>query len=263
MPRRDEAAAIYTAVFEACSRIRFSDAPWSRFAPDCDVRIAPKDLETLLPSLCAAFDETALIASRVAVRAGSGALQLSPGLRSGQIVIALRSAGSETAVDLLTSTGCLSGALPIAAAVRDLEARPELLLRVAADRKLFVAFDLADVAVLRALGFAAALASPPAQMHASRLGCVSSESAPYMVVVGWSPRRLNTGAPRGLVPFCAHLHGLLEYLQADIGFWSVWMPTEYEVQAIRFALTHGDANAVLSKRRATFLRTKSRPAQVT
>lgn len=124
---------------------------------DEDVWECPPDPDEAVDALAAEFPTANLIESGIAMAGEDGGLILSPALTGGGSLLVLRDAQTGRAYDLLSDAGCLSAdALPVFEILRD--ARTQQLLKESSGQ-LVVAFDLENVALLRACGLSATLAA--------------------------------------------------------------------------------------------------------
>lgn len=148
-------AAIYDCVIADCSPYEFSGW-WSRLRADAAAYRGPTDSAALLERLQRAFPLDTLQRSGVVRLGPSGAPELDPELHGpDSALLALRAAGSNAVLDLMTSRGCIARrSLPAIAILRD--ARTAQLLQHRS-RPLCVSFSLPDVVLLRALGVPATL----------------------------------------------------------------------------------------------------------
>lgn len=147
-------AEIYDSFLSSCCPASFPE-PWTGLdACDCCYH-CPPDSEDTFEQLIEEYRRDHLLASGLAIAEG-GALMLDESLRDPQgFVVAIREAPDKPAHDLLTSSGCISGAIwPVIAAFRDFRIQ-ELLADY--EHRLLVAFEMVDVVLLRCLGIPATL----------------------------------------------------------------------------------------------------------
>ncbi len=122
-----------------------------------DVWECPPDPDEIISVLAAEFSTEDLIESRIAVAEEDGRIVLAPALTGGASFVVLRDADSGHAYELLTDAGCPSAdALPVFEILRD--ARTQQLLEQGSG-ELVVACDVENVALLRACGLPATLAT--------------------------------------------------------------------------------------------------------
>jgi hypothetical protein len=167
---------IYRTLLRRCSSYRFA-GPWIRFTPEADVCACPTDPMGVLGELSEEFSSSALVRAGVATESSDGTLLPATALaEAGAPLVFLCPAPNEAPVEVLTSTGCLSGRhLPLSAAWSDHRFVEALTWR--ADMVL-VAFSLDDVILFRSLGLPAALAAGLQHLTAYQLAQLSS-------LVGW------------------------------------------------------------------------------
>lgn len=138
--------------------------PWAFLPPHDDVRSLPAEPERLLAALEAEYPIEALIAARIAEADGEGRLRIAARLATpGRPVVVLRDRRSRAVLDLLTEAGSLLGDdLPIFTA---LAGQCVTLYRNCGQRHVLAAMSLEDVAVLRACGIPATLATGLDELH--------------------------------------------------------------------------------------------------
>lgn len=241
------ATAIFEEFLKRCERLTFRSDTWKRFTPDPAAFVAPKDTSAQLELLRKQFGDEALMASRIAVQV-DGQWRVHAGLRPGKVVVAFSRFGAP-GLDILTRRGCVSGRLPILAAMEDAWTRGTLNAQEPIDRTVFVCFSMADVVVLRALGLAATLAGSPGWIRAAHLRAMQNERAPRLVAVGWRPCSLVTEAGPAFEQFCRHLANFDTYLGETLENWSAWRPSRAQMDGIRFVLAQGEPDDI----RAVFL----------
>jgi len=174
---------IYQALYDLCQPFHLPH-PWHRLAADADVRAGPLDLAEAVAHLAQSFTPDDLVRKRVACTTSEGILAPAPALSAGGPLVFLRLKPQEAPVEILTASGCLSGRrLPVLAAFADYRTVAAIRAR---DDTLLVATTLEDVAVLRALGFAATLATGLAEINLRQLERLSRH-------FGWKdhPRVVN------------------------------------------------------------------------
>ena len=155
MADTDERSAIYQRVIDHCRPYRYTNL-WSRLKVQCDLwELA--DTGQMLMDLEKEFGRAAIIDAGVAVQDHDGSLQFNRGgPEFSTILCPLRKEQGSNPFDLVTADGCLSGRLPVCAALED--ARMRTAIRKAYDAILAV-FSLADLAVLRLASLPVMLAS--------------------------------------------------------------------------------------------------------
>lgn len=181
-------------------------------------------------------------------------------------IIALRAEAAEAPFELLTAAGCLSGrTVPLLATLDD----ARTVEQTKQSGYLFASFHIQEVALLRALGFAATLATgmqalsfdqlcsldtvygegtlrtgvEPARSAPPPTGDAAAESAPSghattqgVILVGWNLLQLDAAAPPELAEVAARFEEFgrfLDYFYWWLGIWRV--PTAY-VETLRYRL---------------------------
>jgi hypothetical protein len=251
---------------------------WAGLAGDSGVRMAPPDLAAWLEGLAADFPAVDLVAAGVAQSDANHVLTPSAALQAGTPLVFQCFRDGEVPLAVLTSSGMLSGNdLPIEAAFAD--AVTCIALRRV--EKLFVAFSLEDVAVLRALELPATtafglerltpstldalckkcgwtrglkkfpeIAFTPTQSQATSSSPeefetedVPSPSSLPIVLVGWSPAALQLAEPAGMKPVIDELCRLKEHLDLEDMDIAVWSPTAAFLERLSFRLQFGAVTA--------------------
>lgn len=221
---------------------------WSHVRATSRVRRAPDDEGATLQALRNKFSDEALFASKVVVLNQDDALTLNP-LLTGDAFAPLRAKPHHLPFEIVTPAGCLFGpGLPICKAVRDERYQGEI---ANASNQLCVAFSLPDVGALLSVGIPAAMAAGLDRMgHESlmefcrgfgfqRSGMPAPESAPQLMLVGWSPASLDRSPPPGLTAVFDHLRKVHEYFGFGLEEIYVWRPTETDIEGVKFCIEHG------------------------
>jgi len=149
---------VYQQLLTCCPPLRL-DSPWDFLNPGPDCYAPVCDPEATLAFLRQQFSDDVLQETGVAFRTPEGDFRLRPALCDpAGAVIALRGGPDQEPFDLLTSCGCLvSPQLPILAAARD----ARTAAGVNEGGMLLASCSIREVALLRALGWPATLATEP------------------------------------------------------------------------------------------------------
>lgn len=253
MPRRPKPkpinATIYRFVAERCPPAELPGR-WKAFSAE-GVHAGHPQPRTLVAELVAKFARDELLASGVVVPGTPpDGLELIPELTSpAKPFLAIRS-GPRTH-DLVTAQGCLSGRrLPVTAACHDWHSVHSLQGR----RTLFIAFSVEDMAVLRALNFAAATAAGLSQLGGERLDefCDQlrlprrgrrrvSGVGVMPILVAWQPAAWDLSEPPEWAATVAHLRRLHHVLGVDLQHATCWRPTADDLEELAFAFQFGSA----------------------
>lgn len=176
---------IYERLWQACGPFAMQN-PWQRVRVNSAVRRCPDDLQSVFDSLQRDFPALDLITSGVASRGEDGELFLSERWPpSGRPIIALRVADDALPYDLLTPLGCVSGRMPIVAAMDDPRMREAI-----ADRSwIAVGREIEDVIALISQGVPATLATGLDAIDADRLSSLCAK-------LGWHWDRFGRRSAR-------------------------------------------------------------------
>lgn len=154
MPSCESKSKIIERFLALCQRS--TDKPLGFLEMDEDVHVSPSDPADAVNALRAEIPLEDLLDSGLLAEEEGGSVSLAPPLAGGKSFIVLRDADTGQPFELLTRAGCLAAdKLPVFEILRD--GRTRQLLEQSSE-KLFVAFDLEDVLMLRACGLAATLA---------------------------------------------------------------------------------------------------------
>lgn len=274
-PPQDPRASIYGDFLRHCAPVVLP-RPWTRFAAPSDLYSTPADPAAALAALRSRFSDEALLEARVAVRVTPTELALAPSLATpGATILPLRQAPEAVPFDLVSDEGCVSQrVLPVCAVLGD---HPTRARCNRFSQTLFVAFSMADLAVLRLMGQAVALVTGLPRVRRRDLavfaGCyrLRDEVAPggnaargsaswaglavpapvlqavgrgdftppELVFVGWSPATLCLEPPEALTALQHHFARLERYLRLELRTVSMWQPTPEDLRRIRFCLRDG------------------------
>ena len=136
---------------------------WSRVQVNPDCRLLG-DPAAALAQLVERFPAEDLLASGV-TRQGDGGLVLNPLLTAEEPGLVVLRKPNRTAFDVMTATGCVSGAPPVLKVLHDRVCKQDIM--ASANRLLYGTFSMADTVLLRSLGVAVA---PAAQLQSLHLG---------------------------------------------------------------------------------------------
>jgi hypothetical protein len=219
-------------------------AAWS-FLPARDaVRSLCGDPPELIESLCSSFSVAELQAARVLVPGPDHEPQLVPVLRDPVVQVLVGASGEP--IDLASDSGALFGADPPCFAY----ACPQLAAG-GRPKRVFVV-SLADLQVLRCLGFRGALVAGLAALDGQRVRRLFANLSPTsrpcyrLTLVGASLANLESELPACLAPILQRLHDaqvLFEYGDEDNPF-EFWRPSAEDFDRIRAAVTFADRQII-------------------
>ena len=227
----------------------------------------PEDPSSLFAALRATFSDELLIESRAIVSSGNGELALNPQLAGpNSIVFALRDAADGKPFDLWADGVSIRRRIwPVAAVLRDY--RTAALL-AQSDNRLYIAFSMADLAVMWTLGFPAALSTglesftkrainnfcelfgiprhstDTPQDHGTQSSQPANEkqpSRPKLTLVGWSLANLDPVQPPQLRPIQEHFQQMYKHLGILFTGVNIWRVTGENAEHIKFCLCCGDS----------------------
>lgn len=231
---------------------------WSFVPAHPSVRCVPRDPGAILTALRERFSEEALEEAGVIKRDTDAGVQMSATLQAEpRLFVVLRRSQDATPEDILGPAGLLSGRiLACLSAAGDASTAEEL---DAWQARLFAAFDIWDLAILRSLGIPATLAvgldrlngaglrsmlgRPNAAGHANPSAAGPSAlwaAAEKLILVGWSVARLSASTPNGLKAIASLLGGAGRLFGFDTSRILVWKPTKTHLERIRFAVALRD-----------------------
>ena len=257
---------IYQAVLQLSVGFR-RRGNWAFLPQHSTVRQLPQDTNRILAGLRERFSDDELERAGVLARTDSGGLQFCDNLEThSRIVVFLRAAPDSTPHDVLTSSGSLAGQdVPCLTAAADAYTAEGLENW---RKRLFVAFSIHDLAILRSLGLPTTLGSGLGQLDGMGLRLLlgqpqglaqgaadSCDSVPAprqelwnsgekLVLVGWSVASLSLQKPRGLQAVTALFGGARRCCSFDTSRIMVWRPTRSQFQQIEFAVGLRDVQLV-------------------
>lgn len=266
---------IYEQVVEACDARRWP-APCACLETRGGAFRGLGAPDALMAELAARWERDALLEAGAVEPAADGSLRIADAIvGEDRILIPLRSPCCTGWTDILTSVGCLSRKrLPLLALLEDDQTR---MFLERCEGCLYVAFDLADVAWLRALDLPASPAAGLTRLEARQVtslqqalcadgpaedahqpqhglaGLASElrrESRPppgrprRLVLVAWSPSRLSRDEPSELTVTVDFLDKLVRYAGFDGCDVDVWRPSDDEFERVAFLLRLGDPERV-------------------
>lgn len=237
---------------------------WAWLPVDADC-LLPGDPAVLWSALTEEFDDDDLLAAGVAERR-EGTLVLSPALLNADRGFIVLRRGKDTAFDIVTAAGCLSGAPPVLVMHRD--EHTSRALSVPSGRFLYGVASMADAVLLRSLGVAAA---PVALLAGLDLRCLErlllllggvteddarprysplpfdDEADPNLtrrsggnggffslVLLAGSVAAERAENPDSLVAVARHLHGAEKHLKFAWKRLSVWFPTTQDFAGLGY-----------------------------
>lgn len=169
-----------------------------------------------------------------------------------QVVFALRKEKGQASFDIATDQGCLSFQNYPVLAVLDHFAMQEHENQ----HRLFVTATLADAAFFWRLGLPAIcgagldhLAQPWIDKFCEKLEFGKGKFvpsfwngiAPHLVLVNWSPARMDWKVPQYMEVIAAHLHDLMEHLSISLQSISLWAPTIEKRQTFKVSVKYAGA----------------------
>jgi hypothetical protein len=236
---------------------------WARFGPSNDFLQPGAEWPELFDQLRSRFSENHLLASGVVAQDNAGRITITPCLAdSGILILPIWRSSQYAPFDLLVDGKSLAGR-PVALLSmnhgRMPPARPDL------PDPLFVCASFFDVAVLGAMGFAAAPAtgletlggraldnfckatrrarhqtSPPLLIEPS----VTHGAPVPLVLVNSSLAELTSGPIADIDRVREHLLSIDRHLDIDLEDCDVWQPVASDYVRLRYCLQHGDAEDV-------------------
>jgi hypothetical protein len=262
--KEDRMSEIYRQLARLCPP--FSPRkPWGFLAASPNVRVFPDDPTPVLASLRESRtdrespSDEQLASSGVLVRTQDGLIEISPNLLTDPgIFLTLREGRNQAPHEILGPQGLLNNRrLPCLSAPRDSYTKECLEVW---NKRLFAAFDVKDLAVLRLLRLPVTLAHNLERLsgHGLRLVCGDPvgdnrqgksrrERAPglwrhveKLILVGWSIADLELREPQGLRPVAALLDAAQEHLGFDVSHIRVWRPSDSQLRQIGLAARLGD-----------------------
>jgi hypothetical protein len=163
---------------------------WSGFKAPMDVWVPPANPSATLAALRLQFSDSRLLDAGVAIGGPGTSLMLSPKLSNQRaIILVLREKLGDLPFDLVVEPGCLSGNLPLRAAMRELRVRKS----VHRTGCLALAFSITDLAVLRLVGIPAVPAGGLEDLHGGSLQWFCS-------LLGGQPSEADDQCPAGAGP---------------------------------------------------------------
>jgi hypothetical protein len=253
-----QAGAAYECFLAGCAPLRWPP-PWDFLGPDPDCFAPVGDAGAALARLRAGFGDRLLRQAGLLEAGPTGAPRLGAALCDpGGAVVALRRGPGQAPFDLLTAQGCASGArLPALAALEDARALDGLR----AGRPLLAGPAVAEVALLRALGFPATLTAGLDRADLGQLRALAAafgaaadgagQDAPpstppgaRLALLGWAPMTLRVESPAALAPAAARLSAACEHLGLELYRAYVWQPVAESLEALSVRLDFRDAGLV-------------------
>ncbi|MEI8374220.1 MAG: hypothetical protein WCJ35_15465 [Planctomycetota bacterium] len=261
MSKEKDFGSIYGQTLSQCPKYDH-DGLWKTSPVPGNIRRPPQDPAAVLADLQARYSDAALQESGVATMGPDGDVQLDPALcDANTAIIALRKTPQQDPYDLLTDRGGIAnGEMPLCASLKDGQIKKMLK---ASDSVLYAACSSADAVALLSLGIPTTLINGMAQLSGNYLedffrcfklgksatqkheiAVMDEEPPPHVVVVGWSPATLSLEEPEDVVKIVSHFSGIERHLGICLENFSLWKPTQGELDGIVFRLEHTDRQAV-------------------
>jgi hypothetical protein len=280
-----ETATIYQRLIERGRAYRGPE-PWSRHADGTDL-VVLEDPAATLAVLQQEFTPEALRRAGLAFTDSDKTWHWALGPAGEPAILGpLRHRGEERPFDVLTQRGCLSGRLPVSAALEDAITRDAVESH---HGMLLAAFSMQDVGALRAVGLPATLATgledlrrerldafclafaisarylkprnappaPPPEADGDggrRIDAMESSEPPGgltpaayldLVLVGWSPGRVEATRPAPLDAVHQRLRRLVADFDLRLDRVHRWQPTAARIATLRARLADGNRGDVL------------------
>lgn len=172
-----------------------------------------------------------------------------------QVVFALRKESGQASFEIVTDRGCLSfQTYPVLAVLDHFAMQPS-----ENQHRLFVTATLADAAFFWQIGLPAIcgvglnhLQQPWIDQFCEKLefgkgkGVTSHWNgiAPHLVLVNWSPARLDWEVPKYMEVIASHLHDLMEHLSIGLQSICLWAPTVEKRQTFKVSMKYAGAAEV-------------------
>ncbi len=260
--------AIYERVLQSCQPVPWPD-DWSWLPESAAGLVQVGDDEELEASLLDEFEGEDLKSAGVMELTVDDEYVLAETIVESPL-LALHEHQSTRCTDILTQTGCLTGRTPALLVAIDDEHTEEHLED--AGGRIFIAADLRDVALLRALGLPAVSAEGLHQMTAKQIarlsrhaGWMRKPGSPVnltpseerealsrlaqtlrdrrdkprhrisrLTLVAWSPWQVSSECPSIIEMVIKYFSDLSKHLRLDVSPVEVWRPTEEELERFHF-----------------------------